>query len=174
MSLNFIQRGSGFPPLWGSSALYPGLTNSSARRRLGLQSQRQAARAGGGPGEPAARTGVREGRGCQCRARGLREARWEPGGAGRDKGEKEGREVGNLQLQRRRGPRAARAGVQHSPLASGKPRRLCFCLGGLPFFPIRNPKIAEKAEAALHSRDAGSATSSNFNLHLLRADRGLD
>lgn len=66
LSLSFIQRGLGLPPLWGTLALSPGLTNNSARRCSGLYCARQAVGAA---------------------------VRREPGGAGRDKG-KEGGEGG--------------------------------------------------------------------------------
>lgn len=80
------------------------------------------------------------------------------------KGEKEGREVGNLQLQRRRGPAAAPAGVRGFPAASGESCVLRFCSVGVSFFPVRDFRTAEKARAARDSRDAGSAASSTFNL----------
>ena len=80
------------------------------------------------------------------------------------KGEKEGREVGNLQLQRRRGPAAAPAGVRGFPAASGESWVLRFCSVGVSFFPVRDFRTAEKARAARDSRDAGSAASSTFNL----------
>lgn len=82
LSLNFIQRGLGLPPLWGTRALSPGLTNNSARRRSGLHCARQAVGAA---------------------------ARREPGGAGRDKG-KEGGE-GGLRPAASKAPVAECAGV---------------------------------------------------------------